>query len=313
VDRQAIARAGLTVDDVQSVIETALGGGVASRVLEGERTFDLVVKMSPLAISDLDAIRALPVLGPNGEKLTLGSLARVGVAPGFARIYREENARRIAVKLSVAGRDLGSLVGDGQRRVAAALQLPPGYRMVWTGAFENQQRAVRRLLLIVPLTLTAIFFLLFLAFGSARVAVLILLNVPFAAVGGVLALWVAGLALSVASLVGFIALFGVAVQNGVLMIERIRELRGRGMSEAEAVREGALSRMRPVVMTALMASLGLLPAALSRAVGAETARPFATVIVGGLVTATAITLFVLPLLYSFFEAELPPAEAAESL
>jgi cobalt-zinc-cadmium resistance protein CzcA len=310
VDRQAVARSGLTVDDVQSVIETALGGGVASHVLEGERTFALVVKMSPLAVSDLDAIRALPVLGPNGEKLTLGSLARVDVAPGFARIYREENARRIAVKLSVAGRDLGSLVDEGQRKVAAAVRLPPGYRMVWTGAFENQQRAVKRLELIVPLTLTAIFFLLFLAFNSARVAVLILLNIPFAAVGGVLTLWIAGLSLSVASLIGFIALFGVAVQNGVLMIERIRELRGRGMADAEAVREGAVSRMRPVLMTALMASLGLLPAALSQAVGAETARPFAVVIVGGLVTATAITLFVLPLLYSYFEKEPPAAEPA---
>jgi len=309
VDRQAVARSGLTVDDVQSVIETALGGGVASRVLEGERTFDLVVKMSPLAVSDLEAIRALPVLGPNGEKLTLGSLARVGVAPGFARIYREENARRIAVKLSVAGRDLGSLVDDGQRRVAAAVRLPPGYRMEWTGAFENQQRAVRRLELIVPLTLTAIFFLLFLAFNSARMSVLILVNIPFAAVGGVLTLWLAGLSLSVASLVGFIALFGVAVQNGVLMIERIRDLRARGLAEGEAIREGAVSRMRPVLMTALMASLGLLPAALSGAVGAETARPFAMVIVGGLVTATAITLFVLPLLYSYFERE-PPAAAA---
>jgi cobalt-zinc-cadmium resistance protein CzcA len=311
VDRQAVARSGLTIDDVQSVIETALGGGVASRVLEGERTFDLVVKMSPLAVSDLEAIRALPVLGPNGEKFTLGSLARVGVEPGFARIYREENARRIAVKLSVSGRDLGSLVDEGQRQVAAAVRLPPGYRMAWTGSFENQQRAVKRLELIVPLTLLAIFFLLFLAFNSARMSLLILLNIPFAAVGGVLALWLAGLSLSVASLVGFIALFGVAVQNGVLMIERIRELRGRGLAEAEAIREGAGSRMRPVLMTALMASLGLLPAALSQAVGAETARPFAAVIVGGLVTATAITLFVLPLLYSYFEKEPPaPEEAA---
>jgi cobalt-zinc-cadmium resistance protein CzcA len=309
LDRQAIARSGLTVDDVQSVIETALGGGVASHVLEGERTFDLVVKMSPLAVSDLEAIRALPVIGPNGEKLSLGSLARVGVAPGFARIYREENARRIAVKLSVDGRDLGSLVDEGQRRVAAAVRLPPGYRMVWTGAFENQQRAVKRLELIVPLTLVAIFFLLFLAFNSACMAVLILLNIPFAAVGGVLTLWLAGLSLSVASLVGFIALFGVAVQNGVLMIERIRELRQRGAAEGEAIREGAMSRMRPVLMTALMASLGLLPAALSQAVGAETARPFAAVIVGGLVTATAITLFVLPLLYSYFEKELPAGDA----
>jgi cobalt-zinc-cadmium resistance protein CzcA len=313
VDRRAVSRSGLTVDDVQSVVETALGGAVATRVLEGERTFDLVVRMSPTAISDLDAIRALPVLGPNGEKLTLGSLARVEVAPGFARIFREENARRTAVKLSVAGRDLGSLVAEAQGKVAAAVHLPPGYRLEWTGSFENQQRAVKRLAVIVPLTLVAIFFLLFLAFDSPRMSLLILLNVPFAAVGGILALWVAGLALSVASLVGFIALFGVAVQNGVLMVERIRELRHAGHPLPEALRGGAMSRMRPVLMTAMMASLGLLPAALSQAVGAETARPFAVVIVGGLVTATLLTLFVLPGMYSLLEPEEPaPLEVAAS-
>ncbi|HEY0783231.1 MAG TPA: efflux RND transporter permease subunit, partial [Thermoanaerobaculia bacterium] len=303
VDRRAIARAGLTVDDVQSVVETALGGAVASKVLEGERTFDLVVRMLPAAVLDLDGIRSLPVLGPNGEKLTLGSLARVDVSPGFARIFREENARRTAVKLSVADRDLGSLVAEAQRKVAAKVRVPPGYRLEWTGAFENQQRAVQRLAVIVPLTLVAIFFLLFLAFDSTRLPALILLNVPFAAVGGLVALQVSGLALSVASLVGFIALFGVAVQNGVLMVERIRELRREGLDGAVAVREGAISRLRPVVMTALMASLGLLPAALSHAVGAETARPFAVVIVGGLVTATLLTLFGLPPLYSLFERE----------
>jgi cobalt-zinc-cadmium resistance protein CzcA len=306
VDRGAVARSGLTVDDVQAVVETALGGAVATQVLEGERTFDLVVKMAPSTVSDLDAIRALPVLGPNGEKLTLGSLARVEIEPGFARIFREENARRTAVKLSVAGRDLGSLVAEAQAKVAARVKVPSGYHLQWTGAFENQQRAVQRLALVVPLTLAAVFFLLFLAFDSTRLAFLILLNVPFAAIGGILALPLAGLPLSVAALVGFIALFGVAVQNGVLMVERIRELRKLGRPVHEAISEGAASRMRAVVMTAMMAALGLLPAALSHAVGAETSRPFAVVIVGGLLTATLLTLFVLPLLYSFFERE--PAE-----
>jgi cobalt-zinc-cadmium resistance protein CzcA len=304
VDRNAIARAGLTVDDVQSVVETALGGTVATQVVEGERTFDLVARMTPSALSDLDSIRALPVLGPNGEKFTLAALASVEVHPGFARVLREENTRRTAVRFAAGGgRDLGSLIADAQRQVAEKVHVPPGYRLEWTGTFADQQRALHRLLLIVPLTLLGVFFLLFLAFDSTRLAVLVLLNVPFAAVGGIVALPLAGLSLSVAALVGFIALFGVAVQSGVLMIERIGHLRRSGLPQAQAIREGALSRARAVLMTAAMAALGLLPASLSRAVGAETSRPFAVVIVGGLVTATLLTLFVLPLLYNLFEPE----------
>ncbi len=305
IDRAAIARVGLSVSDVQSVIETALGGAVATRVLEGERTFDLVVKMMPETVADLDSIRSIPVFGSNGERLTLAALTSVEVHPGFARIEREENSRFAAVKISVRGRDLGSLVAEAQSKVSQAVKLPTGYTMQWTGAFENQQRAVRRLAIIVPVTLIAIFFLLFTAFDSGKLAFLILLNIPFAAVGGVLALPVAGLNLSVSALVGFIALFGVSVQNGVLLVERIRELRDSGMALAEAVREGAISRMRQVMMTATMAALGLLPAALSHQVGSETSRPFASVIVGGLITATMLTLFILPILYPFFETRKP--------
>ncbi len=303
VDRAAVSRFGLSVSDVQSVVETAMGGAVATRVLEGERTFDLVVKLTPKAVSDLESIRRIPVFGSTGERLTLGMVASVDLRQGFPRIYREENARRTAVKLSVRGRDLGSLVGEAQQKVAAQVRLPTGYRLEWTGAFENQQRAVKRLAVIVPITLVAIFFLLFTAFDSGKMAGLILLNVPFAAVGGILALPLARLTLSVSALVGFIALFGVSVQNGVLLLERIRELRRAGQSMAEAVMEGAVTRVRPVVMTALMAALGLLPAALSQAVGAETARPFAVVIIGGLLTATLLTLFILPILYPLFESE----------
>jgi heavy metal efflux system protein len=310
VDRGAIARAGLSVADVQSIVETAFGGSVATKVLEGERSFDLVAKVAPGALTDLDSIREIPVFGPEGERLTLGTVASVEVHPGSSRIYREENARRIAVKLSVRGRDLGSLVAEAQQKVAKMVPLPPGYRLEWTGSFENQQRAVRRLEVVVPLTLLAIFFLLFTAFDSGRFAMLILLNVPFAAIGGILALPIAGLALSVSALVGFIALFGVSVQNGVLLVESIRDLRRTGSPLAQAVRDGALRRMRPVVMTAAMAALGLLPAALSHGVGAETARPFAVVIIGGLVTATILTLFVLPVLYGWFEA--PEEVAAEA-
>lgn len=303
VDRSALARVGLSVADVEAVVETAMGGSVATQVLEGERTFDLVIKINPGAVSDVESIRRLPIQGPSGEKLTLGSLADVSIRAGFARIYREENSRRIAVRLSVRGRDLGSLVADASDRLKKALTLPPGYHLEWSGAFENQQRAQKRLLLILPITLLAIFFLLFSAFDSAKLALLILLNVPFAAVGGILALPLWGLPLSVSALVGFVVLFGVSVMNGVLLVERIRELRREGKDLLPAVTEGALSRFRPVLMTALMAELGLLPAALSTAVGAETQRPFAVVIIGGLVTATFLTLFVLPVFYETFETE----------
>ena len=308
IDRAAIARVGVSVSDVESVVETALGGSAATQVLEGERTFDLVVKLIPSAVSDLEAIRSIPIFGSNGERLTLADVASVDVRAGFARVYREENARRTAVKFSARGRDLGSLIAEAKQKVGAAVKLPSGYRMEWTGAFENQQRAVRRLEFIVPITLIGIFFLLFLAFDSGRLAFLILLVVPFAAVGGLLALPLAGLNLSVSALVGFMALFGIAMLNGVILAERIRELRGRGESILQAIRSGALSRMRPVVMTALMAALGLLPMALSTEVGAETSRPFAVVIIGGLVTATLVTLLILPILYPWFDAEDQDAE-----
>jgi cobalt-zinc-cadmium resistance protein CzcA len=312
VDRGTIARYGLAVADVEQVIETAMGGSVATEVLEGERTFDLVVKVTPKAVSDLDSIRRIPVFGSNGERLTLGLLASVEARPGFAQIWREENARRTAVKFSVRGRDLGSVVTEARQQADRTVKLPPGYRWEWTGAFENQQRAVRRLEVIVPITLTAIFFLLFVAFDSGWMAFLILLNVPFAAVGGIFALPLAGLNLSVSALVGFMALFGIAMLNGVILIERIRELRRHGQPAIEAVENGALSRVRPVVMTALMAALGLLPMALSTEVGAETSRPFAVVIIGGLVTATLVTLFVLPVLYAWFEHEKAPATGGSS-
>ena len=304
IHRAVIARYGLSVSDVQSIVETAMGGSAATQVLEGERTFDLVVKMAPSAVSNLEAIRDIPVFGSNGERLTLGMVAEVAEKSGFARMFREENARRIAVKFSVRGRPLGSVVAEAQKKVAAALTtLPRGYHVFWTGAFEDQQRAVQRLAIVVPMTLLAMFFLLFTAFDSGKLAFLILLNVPFAGVGGIVALAVAGLNLSVSSLVGFIVLSGIAIQDGVIVVERIRELRRGGLRMFEALREGALSRLRPVVMTAMMASLGLLPAGLSHAIGAETARPFAVVIIGGLVTSTLLTLFIVPALFPWFEPE----------
>ncbi len=285
-----------------------MGGQAATQVLEGERTFDLVVKMAPRSVADLESIRNIPVFGSNGERVTLGTLASVEVRPGLARIVREENERRTAIKLSVRDRDLGSLVAEAQSKVAAAVHLPAGYRMEWTGSFENEQRAVKRLAIIVPITIVIIFFLLFVALDTATFATLVLLTVPFSAAGGLMALPIAGLNLSVSALVGFVALFGVAIQNSVILVTRIGELRREGLGMIEAIKEGAASRVRPMVMTALMAMLGLLPMALSKGVGAETARPFAVVIIGGLISGTVLTMFILPLLYPYFEPKPPKPE-----
>ena len=301
VDRKAIARYGVSVQDMQNVIATAMGGQTATQVLEGERTFDLVVKIAPRSVADLESIRNIPVFGSNGERVTLGTLASVEVRPGLARIVREENERRTSIKLSVRNRDLGSMVADAQHRVAAAVHLPAGYRLEWTGSFENEQRAVKRLAVIVPITIVIIFFLLFIALDNANFATLVLLTVPFSAAGGFMALPLAGLNLSVSALVGFVALFGVSIQNSVILVTRISELRREGLGMVEAIKEGASSRVRPMVMTALMAMLGLLPMALSKGVGAETARPFAVVIIGGLISGTVLTMFILPLLYPAFE------------
>jgi cobalt-zinc-cadmium resistance protein CzcA len=302
VDRKAIARYGLAVADIQTIVATAIGGQAATQVLEGERTFDLVVKLAPHSVSDLESIRGIPVFGSNGERLTLGTVAAVEVRAGLARIEREENERRTAIKLSVRDRDLGSLVAEAQQKVNEAIHLPTGYRLEWTGSFENEQRAERRLAVVVPITIAAIFFLLFVAFDSLKFAILILLTVPFSAAGGLLALPVGGLNMSVAALVGFVALFGVSIQNSVILVTRIRELRREGKEMIDSIKEGATSRVRPMVMTALMALLGLLPMALSSGVGAETARPFAVVIIGGLISGTVLTLFILPLLYPRFES-----------
>ena len=309
VNREIVARYGLAIGDVNGLVDNAFGGSVATQVLEGERNFDLAVKLRPELIENLDDIRTIPLFGSNNEIVTLGQVADVGIHNGFARIYREENERRIAAKFSVRNRDLGSVVAEAQRKVDAQVKLPPGYRLEWTGSFENEQRATRRLMVVVPITLGAIFFILFAAFNSARSALLILVNVPLAAIGGVVGLFLAGLPLSVSALAGFVALFGIAIEYCVIMITRIHELAAGGMETPPAIREGALSRLRAVLMTSIMAALGLLPAALSHAVGSETARPFATVIVGGLVSSTLLTLFVFPVVCTFFLRGTRPPDA----
>jgi cobalt-zinc-cadmium resistance protein CzcA len=278
-----------------------MGGQTATQVLENERSFDLVLKLAKKAVADVEGIRSIPIYGSNNERITLGTVAAVEVRAGLNLILREENERRTHIKFSVRDRELSAAVAEAQKKVNDQVHLPIGYRMEWTGSFENEQRAEKRLAIIVPLTIVAIYFLLLIAFGSGRFAALILITVPFAAVGGIMALAVTGLNVSVAALVGFVALFGVSIQNSVILVSRISDLRREKIGIAEAAREGAVSRVRPMVMTALMAMLGLLPMAISKGVGAETARPFAVVIIGGLITGTLLTLFILPLLYPLFE------------
>lgn len=301
VDRKAVARYGLGIGDVDSLVETAFGGTVVTQILEGEKSFDLAVKLRPETIANLSEIRSIPLFGSNNEVITLGQVSALGLKSGFARIYREENERTIAVKFATRGRDLGSVIADAEKRVGTEVQLPRGYRMEWTGSFENEQRAVRRLMIVIPITFVAIFFVLFTAFNSPLWVIGVLINIPLAAVGGIVGLELAGLPISVSALVGFVALSGIAIQYGIIMFERVHELEEEkpDMNIREAVWDAALTRLRPILMTSMMAALGLLPAALSHAVGAETARPFAVVIVGGLAAATPLTLLVLPVAMSY--------------
>jgi cobalt-zinc-cadmium resistance protein CzcA len=299
--RDALARYGLDVGDLRDLIETAVGGKVATTLIDGQRRFDVVVRFPEALRNDPDRIRALPVLAPGGERLFLRDLADVRVQRAADLISRENNQRRIVIQSNVRGRDIGSFVAEARARIAAAVPLPTGYLITWGGQFENQERATRRLFIVVPMALLLIFALLFVMFGSVRYALLILLNVPFALVGGIAALWVRGLPLTLSASIGFIALFGIAVLNGVVMISYVNRLREEGKRIVEAVREGARTRFRPVLMTALVASLGFLPMALSTHPGAEVQRPLASVVIGGLLTSTFLTLFVLPLLYLMME------------
>lgn len=303
VNRDKIARYGINVADVENMIEMAVGGKTATQMLEGERRFDITVRLTESKRDSVGAIEDLTVLTPNGSRIPLAELADIRVNQGASRISREDNMRRIAIKCNLIDRDQGSFVTEAQEKVEQQVVLQPGYRIVWSGQFENQQRAMKRLSFIVPVSLILIFVLLFWTFQSIKNASLIVMNVPFALIGGLVALLLTGIHLSVSAAVGFIALFGIAVQNGVILLSQINHLRREGISLHEAVLKGSVSRLRPVVMTALMAILGLFPAALSTSVGSETAKPFAVVIIGGLITATLLTLTMLPALYRYFEEQ----------
>lgn len=303
VDRGAIGRQGIAVADVVDAVETGIGGKAVTQFFEANRMFDVRVRETGAARSSRQAIEHLDVAAQDGHFIPLAALGTVTTAEGASRIARETNERRIAIKCSVRGRDEGGFVSEAQRRVAKEVALPPGYAITWGGQFENQRRATKRLAVIVPASVVLIFILLFSAFGSVKYATLVLANLPFALIGGIVALALRHINFSVSAAVGFIALFGISVQNGVLLVTEFNRLRHEGHSTRDALRLGTDDRLRPVVMTALMAALGLLPAALSRGVGAETTRPFATVIVGGLVTSTILTLLVLPVLYDVFHEE----------
>ena len=299
LDPDKMAQYGVAAADANAVIEMAIGGKAASTVYEGEKKFDLRLRYDQASRTNMGTIGNLLVPTLNGGKIKLGGLAKIENVSGPAFIYREDNSRFIAVKFSVRGRDLGSTIAEAQALVAKNVALPQSYRVQWNGEFENQERAQKQLSIVVPISILAIFFILFISFGNALDSVLVLLNVPFALIGGIAALLITGVNFSISAGVGFIALFGVATQDGVILVNKFRQNLREGMDLVPAIKDGAKSRLRPVVMTALMASLGLLPAALSHGIGSETQKPLAIVVIGGLITATILSLLILPTAYEW--------------
>ncbi len=301
IDRQKIARYGINVADIQEIIETAVGGKVATDAFEGERRFGVMVRFPENRRNDLESIGNILVNAPDGTRLPLAQLAKLSLVEGPVRISHENVKRRIVVECNVNGRDLGSFVAEAQKKIRQRVSLPPGYFITWGGAFENQQRAMQKLAIIVPITIALIFFLLFSSFNSVRQAGLIILNLPFALIGGIVGLYISGQYLSVPASVGFIALFGVAVLNGIVLVSYFNKLRQEGRSLEDAILRGCELRLRPVLMTALVGALGLIPLLFATGPGSEIQRPLATVVIGGLITSTLLTLVVLPTLYAWFE------------
>jgi cobalt-zinc-cadmium resistance protein CzcA len=312
VDRTAAARYQVNVADVQDAIQTAVGGNALSQVLQGEARYDLVMRYLPRYRNTEQAIEDIRLLSATGERVSLAQLSKIDISDAGSEIYREGNSRYIAIKYSVRGRDLGGAVLEAIKKVEEQVKLPRGYHLKWEGEFESQQRAQARLAIIVPLTVLLIFIILYTMFTSLKWAMLIFTNVMVAPVGGVMALYLTGTNFSVSSGVGFLALFGVSVQTGIIMVEYINQLRARGHTPEDAAVEGAVLRLRPIMMTMLVATLGLLPAATSHGIGSDSQRPFAMVIVGGLVGELVLSIFLLPTLYTWFARDgdkLPKAEA----
>jgi heavy metal efflux system protein len=313
VDREAAARYQINVADVQDAVQTAIGGNALTQVLKGEARYDLTLRYLPKYRSTQEAIENIRLLAPSGERVSLAQLCKITTVDGGSEIYREGNRRYIAVKYSVRGRDLGSTVEEAMKKINEKVQLPQGYSVDWEGEYESQKRANARLLIVLPITIFIIFIILYTMFKSFKWALLIMVNIAVAPIGGLIALLITGTHFSVSSGVGFLALFGVCVQTGVIMLEYINQLRVRRYTVEDAAVEGAVLRLRPIMMTMLVATLGLLPAAMSHAIGSDSQRPFAIVIVGGLIAALAMSIFLLPTVYVWIAGEtdvLPEAEGS---
>jgi len=311
VNRQAAARYQINISDVEDAIQTAVGGNALTQVLRGEARYDLTLRYLPPYRDTREAIEDIRLLSPTGERVSLAQLCNIETIDGGSEIYREGNQRYIAIKYSVRGRDLGSTVEEAIRRVNQQVKLPIGYHLKWEGEYASQKRANARLLIVLPITIMIIYIILYTMFKSFKWALLIMANIAIAPIGGLLALLITGTNFSVSSGVGFLALFGVCVQTGVIMLEYINQLRVRRYTVEDAAVEGAVLRLRPIMMTMLVATLGLLPAAMSHAIGSDSQRPFAIVIVGGLMAALVLSIFLLPTLYVWIAGErdeLPPAE-----
>jgi len=304
-DRAALARFGVSVQEVNELVATAVGGTQAGVVYEGERSFDIVVRYAPEARGSVAALEGILVPTASGARVPLGSMAQVSLEEGPAQVSREQGSRLVTVQSNVRGRDVASFVADVQERIEAEVRLPPGYRVEYGGQFENLRAASNRLALVVPMALALIFLLLFQTFGSVRLGALIFLCVPMAVIGGVAALVIGGLPFSISAGVGFIALFGIAVLNGIVMVAAFRKFEGEGLPRLDAVLAGADERLRPVVTTATLAALGFVPMLLAHGAGAEVQRPLATVVIGGILTSTVLTLFVLPIVYVWFGGKSP--------
>jgi cobalt-zinc-cadmium resistance protein CzcA len=311
LDREAMARWALAVSDVNDLLESAFAGRAVTTFVDGERRFDVVVRFPEGAREDLPALARLLVPTPAGQRVELGQVARIALVEGPMQISRESGMRRVVVEANVRGRDLGGFVGDARAALAPLLQeLPSGYFVELGGQFENQRRALRQLAIVVPIVLLLILLLLYSALGSARDAVIVLLNLPFALVGGVVAAVAFGMTLSVSAAVAFIVLLGVAVQNGVVLVAYFAQLRRRGMEVADAVTEGCRLRFKPLVMTALTSFIGHLPMVWATGSGADIQKPLAVIVMGGIVTSTLLTLVVLPVLYAAAEERFPLREVS---